>query len=244
MAWTISRTLYEHWNSSQAQAAESSADICSERNVSAPLNTTPTPDQFYWPDKTTEHSRLSRFGMTCVPLTESHGEALLTWFREAFPARTLAPQEKVQELKGSEADFGEKWSESFARYDRHSCVWKTHQCSLLEEWEPCLEIFPRWGLMRGGELFPLKASEHLTSGRGYGFMLPTPSGCSNSGKNHVAGRLDEWGGSSNPWRGTEIGKISCPAFEEWVMGWPVQWTALMPLETAKFLEWLQQHGES
>jgi len=32
--------------------------------------------------------------------------------------------------------------------------------------------------------------------------LPTPSGCSNRGKNHVVGRLDEWGGSSNPFRGT------------------------------------------
>lgn len=50
--------------------------------------------------------------------------------------------------------------------------------------------------------------------------LPTPSGTSNHGKNHVAGRLDEWGGSSNPFRGTSLGRVHCPAFELWVMGYP------------------------
>jgi hypothetical protein len=33
-----------------------------------------------------------------------------------------------------------------------------------------------------------------------------------------------------------------PAWVEWLMGWPIGWTDLNPLETARFLEWLQQHG--
>jgi hypothetical protein len=74
-----------------------------------------------------------------------------------------------------------------------------------------------------------------------GYSLLTPSGC-RSGKNHVGGRLDEWGGKSNPWRGTDIGKTSSPAFEEWVMGWPEQWTELTRYETAKFQEWSKLHG--
>lgn len=61
--------------------------------------------------------------------------------------------------------------------------------------------------------------------------LPTPSGTSNHGKNHVAGRLDEWGGSSNPFRGTEIGKVHSPGFELWVMGLPAAWRELMPPAT-------------
>jgi hypothetical protein len=28
----------------------------------------------------------------------------------------------------------------------------------------------------------------------------------------------------------------------WLMGWPIGWTALEPLETAKYRSWLQQHG--
>lgn len=66
-----------------------------------------------------------------------------------------------------------------------------------------------------------------TKGIEHGY-LPTPSGTSNHGKNHVAGRLDEWGGSSNPFRGTSLGKVHCPAFELWVMGYPDQWAQLIP----------------
>jgi hypothetical protein len=67
-------------------------------------------------------------------------------------------------------------------------------------------------------------SAHGTTG------LPTPSGCSNGGKNHVVGRLDEWGGSSNPFRGTEDGKARCASFEGWMMGYPTVWPSLMVSE--------------
>jgi hypothetical protein len=33
-----------------------------------------------------------------------------------------------------------------------------------------------------------------------------------------------------------------PDWVEWLMGWPIGWTALQPLEMDKFLEWQQQHG--
>ena len=65
------------------------------------------------------------------------------------------------------------------------------------------------------------------SATGYG-SLPTPSGTSNHGTNHVAGRLDEWGGSSNPWRGTELGRTHSPGFELMVMGYPDAWREQMP----------------
>ena len=61
--------------------------------------------------------------------------------------------------------------------------------------------------------------------------LPTPSGTSNHGKNHVAGRLDEWGGSSNPFRGTSLGRTHSPAFELWIMGLPAAWREQMPPAT-------------
>ena len=34
-----------------------------------------------------------------------------------------------------------------------------------------------------------------------------------------------------------------PTWVEWLMGWPIGWTACDVLETARYLEWLQQHGE-
>lgn len=65
---------------------------------------------------------------------------------------------------------------------------------------------------------------------GFG-SLPTPSGTSNHGKNHVAGRIDEWGGSSNYFRGKEGGNEHLPGFELWTMGFPDAWRQLMPPAT-------------
>ena len=54
-------------------------------------------------------------------------------------------------------------------------------------------------------------------------FLPTP----NAGNSHWGGRLDEWGGSTNPFRGTEIGCLRLnPCWVEELMGFPVDWTAL------------------
>jgi hypothetical protein len=36
----------------------------------------------------------------------------------------------------------------------------------------------------------------------------------------------------------------CPQFQEWLMGWVTGWTAIEPLETAKFQLWLLAHGKS
>lgn len=70
--------------------------------------------------------------------------------------------------------------------------------------------------------------------------LPTP----NAGNTHWGGTLDEWGGSTNPFRQTEIGRLPLnPCWVEQLMGWSTGWTDLKPLETARFREWLQQHGD-
>jgi len=39
-----------------------------------------------------------------------------------------------------------------------------------------------------------------------------------------------------------MGKMINPEWEEWLMGWPVGWTDLKPLETAKFQQWCAKHG--
>jgi hypothetical protein len=39
----------------------------------------------------------------------------------------------------------------------------------------------------------------------------------------------------------QTGRLN-PEFCEWLMGWPVGWTELKPLEMGKFQEWQQQHS--
>jgi DNA (cytosine-5)-methyltransferase 1 len=82
----------------------------------------------------------------------------------------------------------------------------------------------------GLSIYSLRASALRTSDNGC-IGLPTPSGTSNHGRNHVSGRLDEWGGSGNPFRGTEVGRLHLPGFELWVMGIPDAWRPRMPLAT-------------
>lgn len=87
-----------------------------------------------------------------------------------------------------------------------------------------------WVMPWGAPLSRLRASALNSSAIGsigLPLKLPRPSGTSNHGKNHVAGRLDEWGGSSNPFRGTPHGKTHSPHFELWVMGYPDAWARLM-----------------
>lgn len=69
------------------------------------------------------------------------------------------------------------------------------------------------------------ASGHRTSASDSG-GLPTPSGTSQN--SHVDGRLGDWGGSGNPFRGTELGGLHLPRFELWMMGYPETWAELMP----------------
>ena len=85
------------WNFSPVLVAAFLEECCSDTAQSVQSNTTPTPDQYYWPDKPTEHSRLSRFGMTFAPLTEDLGRELLMWFLAVSRAKTLAQQGKERE---------------------------------------------------------------------------------------------------------------------------------------------------
>jgi len=42
--------------------------------------------------------------------------------------------------------------------------------------------------------------------------------------------------------GTPIGGQLNPTWVEWLMGWPLGWTDLKPLETDRFRQWLRSHG--
>lgn len=249
MAWTISNAMmsaYENSRSSLELAAESSVAICSDGERSAQSSTTPMPDQYYWPDKTTEHSRLSRFGMTCERLTGSHGEALLTWYLAGFPARTSAQLEREPDLMESEADSGVRWQGSLARYDRAASLWRTAQSSLVEGLDEYSETWPRWGSMLSGELYLRQTPALPTSESESGFW-PTPN-VPNGGRSTK--HITDWRGKSAYHNGKKVqvglesvlGGAPHPTFLEWLMGWPIGWTDIKPLAMDKFREWQHQHG--
>lgn len=76
------------WLFSQALVEAYSEATCLDGEPFAPSNGENTQQAYCSPDKMTEFSRLSRFGMTFKPLTEDHGKALLMSYLAAFHAKT------------------------------------------------------------------------------------------------------------------------------------------------------------
>jgi hypothetical protein len=268
------------WLYSQALVEEYSGGISWDGEQSVQSSGNPTQQAYLSPDKMTEYSRLSRFGMIFKPLTEDRGKALCKLYREAFLARTSLPQEKAQGLTESDQECGEKWRGSFTKYDPDSSSWKTHQCSLLGDLDEFSETWPKWGLMRDGECWEQQMSAHRTSETESGFVpdgetfFHTPNttgmdGGSNSRK-ALRKRKEMWPTPvksdsqarrpSKGWKGDSDlpsvvwkvdGGIENPEkppaqlnadWVEWLMGWPLGWTDLKPLEMDKFQKWQEQHG--
>ena len=152
------------WLFSQALVEEYSEAICldGERFVQSSGN--PTQLAYLSPDKMTEFSRLSRFGMTFKPLTANHGEELLTLFRAAFPVQTLALQGEAQGLTESSPQCGITWRGWLAKLDQDSYLWKTAQCSFIEDSDESLQTFPVSGMTRDGLLWEQSMSAHRIKG--------------------------------------------------------------------------------
>jgi hypothetical protein len=249
------------WLFSQALVVEYLGDTFLDGEPSVQLSGNNTQLAYLQPDKMTDFSRLSRFGMMFKPLTESLGEELLMSYRAAFHAKTSPQQVKEQGLTESGQECGKKWQGSFARYDLSSCLWKTAQCSLLEDLEQSLQTWPKWGSMRNGECL---VTTNLVDNIGvneFG-LLPTPTKnlfshwesakakVFNGGKRKSGVKV----GSILWWEMTEqhlrLGgvedksMIPDPSCGEIVMGWPMGWTELQSLETDKYHKWQQQHGTS
>lgn len=161
------------WSYSPGLVGEFLDQCCSDTEPSAQLNTTHTPDQYYWQDKPTEHSRLSRFGTTCELLTVDRGEELLTWFLAASRARTYQLPEKAQGSTANVAACGVKWNGLLGRYNPDTHSLKTAQLSLLEDLTGCSVTLPRWGLMQSGELFPLPTLARHTEESASGYSAAT-----------------------------------------------------------------------
>ena len=233
------------WLYSRALVAEYSAGICSDGGQSAPSSGSLTPQAYLSHDKMNAFSRLSRSGMTCKLLTRGHGEALLTSYLAAFHARTSALQEKAQGFTASDRACGGTWQESLMRYDRDSHSWKTHRCLFDEVLAESSVILPKSGIIVDGVLWELTTSERRTVENEYGFW-PTPSASDNRDRGNIGSpaiqRRKEKGKQImlSQSVSTESGALN-PDWVEWLMGWPIGWTDLKPLGTARFQRWQQQH---
>jgi hypothetical protein len=290
------------WLFSQALVEEYLGGGCSDGEQSMPSNGSHMQQAYCAPDKMTEFSRLSQYGMTFKPLMETRGEELLTSYLADFHAKTFQRQEKEKDLTENVAECGGTWRGWLAKYDPDSSLWKIAQCSLLGEEPELLQTLPRYGMTLDGLLWELPMLEQTIRGTESGlspdgettFHTPNCSGLdggSNSRKALKKKQMElaspnarDWkdsgasqGNRKSPNLGTQVhwptprtkgmcggsgswdllnknttieearqmgagngGKLN-PTWVEWLMGWPLGWTDLKPLETDKSLCVPQQH---
>jgi hypothetical protein len=198
----------------------------------------------------TDFSRLSRFGMTYKPLTESLGDKLLMLYLEDFHALTLVQQEKGQELMEKPLECGEKWRGSFTKYNPDTSSWKTHQCSLLGDLEEFSETWPQWGLMRDGECWEQTQLGLVTIEKEYGYWpTPTATDWKATGKLETLKRQGDKNGAGHQnrpqYQYARKYNMKMPlAAQEILMKWPLGWTDLKPLGMDKSHCVQQPLGES
>ena len=226
------------WLYSQALVEEYLGASCSDGEPSVQLNGKVIQQAYLLQDKMTKFSRLSRFGMTYKPLTESRGEELLTLYLEGFRAKTLVQQEKEQELKVKVQECGKKWQGSLGKFDPNTHSWKTAQCSLIEDSIEFLQTLPRSGMTVDGMLFPLPTLAQTMKGNEFGSLLATPTAHNAKEGNYPAEKRRK-----TPPLATLVGGKIHPHFTEWMMGWLQGWTDLKPLGTDRFQQWRQLHGD-
>jgi hypothetical protein len=232
------------WLFSQALVEEYLEDTSSDGEQSAPLNGNLTPQGYCLPDKTTNRSRLSQFGMMFKPLMGNRGEELLTSYLEDFHVKTYHRPEKNLALMENKAECGNKWPGSFAKFDQNLFLWKTHQISLQGELTEFSETWPQWGLMQDGECWEQRTVVAHTNEKEYG-LWPTPNTCDATRGSPETPEDKLRRGANTGWSLIdELGYYPHPEFVEWLMAWPIGWTDLKPLETDRFQKWLEEHGKS
>lgn len=237
------------WLFSQALAEEYSEVSSLAGGQYAQLNVMPTPHKFSRNDKMMESSNLSRFGLTCAVLTESHGEELLTSFLAGFPARTLAQMVMAPASTDVVPDCGQKWRELSVKYDLHSSAWKIRRDSGEKVLPWSSVTLPRWGMAASGFVFQHRTAERPMKETGCG-LWPTAKAtirgdCPSERLRRTpdlpsAIKMRPLPDGSQPHQDGQLN----PEWVEWFMGWPIGWTELKPLAMDRFLEWLHQHSPS
>ena len=252
------------WHYLQGQEAASWAGDCLDGASDALLSLMPTPGESCLPDRPMEACHDSQSGTMSAPSTDDRGEVTSTSSAADSHAKTSAPLGEALDSQESDLGSGGKCIESFAKWDPSLSSWRTSQLLLTGDLMPFSDRWPTSGSMRSGAVYQRKPLERPIGVSGFGLWpsWPTPTArdwkdgtaksCQNVPVNGMLGRAvhkvptltaSSWktGGNRRHLRGVAGGALN-PTWVEWLMGWPLGWTASEPLGTGRFQKWLEQHG--
>lgn len=177
--------------------------------------------------RTTGFFTHSRSGMTFGPLTDRRGEELLMSYLAGFRAKRSV----LRLVAGTTPRiFGPKCGELCLKFSPGSSLPRMSHGELSM---PPATTSKRW--VTKPEQFPLARKTWVvtTFGADIGY-LHTPT----TKANYSAASMQKW--PSARFFTTVFGRPS-PTNQEWLMGWPIGWSGLEPLETDRFLSWSWAH---
>lgn len=216
------------WLFSRALVGEFSGGNCSDGTQYAQLSVMPTQHKFSRNDKMMEFSDLSRFGLTCAVLTESHGKELLTLYLEDSRAKHLARhQEEELQLK----TCGPRCKESYQKLTQDLCLQRTYQ-EKQSQMQQLTSL--EWVIRPKRLIFQRRTWVQTTYGKDFGY-LHTPT----TKANYSAESMQKWNSARNF---TIAFGVPTPQNQCWLMGFPLGWIDIEPLGMHRFQSWLHLHS--
>lgn len=179
-------------------------------------------------------------------LTNTLDKFSQTWWRAGFASDGIAsPLPPLAPFTGG-TDSG-----SWPSPQAHDAKGARSEASALKKGSRCLARESRWPTPDAGVLTRTNRSASPNAAIRPTLALavkwPTPTkrdrkdgtaeSCANVPVNALLGRAVH-GGTSTPQMSLN------PDWVEWLMGWPIGWTALKPLAMARFRQWCDAHGRT
>jgi len=179
------------WHYLRVQAEESLQDICLGGDVLQPLKSKTTHAEFYCNGRLMDSYLDSLFGTMSQHLTEDLGAEKSMSSQGDSLARTSALQAEAQDLTENNPQCGITWRGWLAKFDQDLYLWKTAQCSFIEDLGESLVTFPVSGMTRSGLLWELPMLAHRTSATERGLWRTPDTGGGGCKSNSLKARLVE-----------------------------------------------------
>lgn len=90
--------------------------------------------------------------------------------------------------------------------------------------------------------YGISLTDAVRGDQGRGRMFPAPLARDYRSPNALP-YSERRGGRKGEQLNNAMGGLLNPPWVEWLMGWPIGWTALQPLAMDRFREWQRQHGD-
>ena len=225
------------WHYLQEQVEDCLEALYLDGEQFVPWKTIHTASKSSFKDNKTDSSNPSQSGMTLKHSTGSLGVDEFILSLPDFPVKdSVVLVTDVEKM--IHGIFGLTRSELLMKYDPNTHFWKMSLTYLImSTGEESVLTFPKAGICLNGVLYQHPLLEHHTKGKDFGHDLPTPVA---SEHRFSGSKFDQSRNTKN--LASVVGGKVHPEYHEWMMGWPIGWTGLEPLETDRYQQWLEHFG--